>query len=84
MVDDETGNAITVSCTLQLTTGGEMADDRYRRGPQDRRRINVHEDYEVRYWCEKFGCTNAELADAVKQVGVMAADVEKHPKNKKR
>jgi hypothetical protein len=32
-----------------------MADDLSKRGSQDRSRINVHEDYEVRYWSKKFG-----------------------------
>jgi hypothetical protein len=27
-----------------------MADDRSLRGPQDRQRINLSEDYEVAYW----------------------------------
>jgi hypothetical protein len=30
-----------------------MADDPTERGPQDRSRINLSEDYEVRYWTEK-------------------------------
>jgi hypothetical protein len=34
-----------------------MADDKSKRGPQDRSRINTAEDYEVRYWKsgERFG-----------------------------
>jgi hypothetical protein len=31
-----------------------MADDRTSGGPQDRRRVNINEDYEARYWAEKF------------------------------
>ncbi len=27
-----------------------MADDKTKRGPADRSRINVNEEYEVRYW----------------------------------
>jgi hypothetical protein len=34
------------------------------------RRVNVHEDHEVRYWTEKCGVTKQQLADAVKKVGV--------------
>jgi hypothetical protein len=52
-------------------------DDKTKRGPQDAARINVHEDYEVRYWTEKFGCTKEELQAAVNKVGVSAAAVEK-------
>lgn len=57
-----------------------MTDDTKKRGPADRTRVNVHEDYEVRYWTEKFGCTKAQLAAAVKAVGVMAKDVEAYLK----
>ena len=32
-----------------------MADDRSLRGPQDRQRINLSEDYEVAYWSKKWG-----------------------------
>jgi len=31
-----------------------MADDRSLRGPQDRQRINLSEDYEVAYWSKKW------------------------------
>ena len=31
-----------------------MADDRTIRGPQDRQRINLSEDYEVAYWSKKW------------------------------
>lgn len=45
-----------------------MADDK--RVPQDASRINMNEDYEVRYWTHKFGVTKAQLATAVKAAGV--------------
>jgi hypothetical protein len=46
-----------------------MADDPNKRGPQDRSRISLSEDHEVRYWTEKFGVTAADLRDAIKKVG---------------
>ena len=52
-----------------------MADDRTIRGPADRARINIHEDYEVKYWTHKFGVTAAQLQAAVRAVGPMAHDV---------
>ncbi len=55
-----------------------MADDKTKRGPQDRSRVNVNEDYEVRYWCEKYGCTAEQLRAASKAVGPMADDIEAH------
>lgn len=45
-------------------------------GPRLAERVNVHEDYEVRHWCGKFGRTPEQLKAAVKKVGVMAKDVE--------
>lgn len=55
-----------------------MADDRHLRGPADRSRINVHEDYELKYWSQKFGVTADQLHAAVRAVGVMAHDVARH------
>lgn len=57
-----------------------MSDDLSNRGPKDRARVNVNEGYEMKYWCGKFGCTEAQLRAAVKAVGVMAVDVEKYLK----
>lgn len=55
-----------------------MSDDLSKRGPADRSRVNVNEAWEVRYWCGAFGCTEQQLREAVRKVGVMAADVRKH------
>jgi hypothetical protein len=54
-----------------------MADDKSKRGPQDRSRISLGEDYEVRYWSEKFGVSADQLKAAVKKVGNSADAVEK-------
>jgi hypothetical protein len=53
-----------------------MADDPSKRAPQDRYRIHLSRDYEVRYWSEKFGVTGADLRDAIKKVGNSAKAVE--------
>jgi hypothetical protein len=53
-----------------------MSDDKSNRGPADRSRINVHEDYEVRYWTKKFNCTADQLRAAVAAVGVSAEKVQ--------
>ena len=55
-----------------------MSDDLNNRGQQDRIRINMQEEHEVRYWTQELGVSREELAQAVKDVGVMAADVRKH------
>ena len=55
-----------------------MADDKTLRGPADRTRINVNEDYELRYWSEKFGCSPEQLKEAVQAAGTNAEAVGKH------
>jgi hypothetical protein len=52
-----------------------MPDDKTNRGPQDRVRVNLSEDYEVRYWTEKFDVSKAELEKAVAKAGQSAAAV---------
>ena len=42
---------------------------------QARKRINVHDDYELRFWSKKFGVSPNELRCAVSKVGVFADDV---------
>lgn len=54
-----------------------MSDNLQNKGNQDRQRINVNEEHEVRYWTEKFGVTPERLKEAVSKAGVMAKDVEK-------
>ena len=49
-----------------------MADDLTNRGAQDRARVNVSEDHEVRYWTQKWGVSKEQLAAAVNKVGVSA------------
>ena len=51
-----------------------MSDDKSKVAA-DRKRINVNEDYELRYWTEKFGVSADELKRAVERVGPMAEDV---------
>ena len=58
-----------------------MADDKSKKGPQDRSRISLNEDYEVRYWCKKFGVTPDKLREAVEKVGNSADAVEKELKH---
>ncbi len=46
-----------------------MADDRTKRGPQDRSRVNTSEEYELRYWSEKWGVSPEQVKTAVAKVG---------------
>jgi len=52
-----------------------MADDSTKRGPRDRTRIDLDEEYEVRYWMQELGVTEEELRHAVHTAGVMIDDV---------
>jgi len=61
-----------------------MSDDKTQTGGQDRRRISLEEDYEVRDWSAKFGVTADELRAAVKAVGNDAAAVEAQLKDRRR
>lgn len=55
-----------------------MSDDLKNRGVQDRSRINVNEEHEVRYWTQELDLTREQLEAAVKAAGVMAVDVRRH------
>lgn len=55
-----------------------MADDKSKVGGQDRKRINLSEDYEVRDWAESLGVTEEELRKAVAAVGDQADKVREH------
>jgi hypothetical protein len=57
-------------------------DDKTKTSGRDRQRINIHEDYEVRYWSQRFGCTPEQLKAAVEKVGVMVDNVERELKGK--
>jgi hypothetical protein len=52
-----------------------MADDKTNRGPQDRSRISLSEEYEVRYWTHELGVTKSELEDLVRKHGNSAEKV---------
>ena len=60
-----------------------MSDDKAKTGGQDRKRINVHEDYEVRDWSKRFGVSADQLKKAVAAVGDRADAVEQHLKGGK-
>ena len=53
-----------------------MANDRNNRGEPDRSKVNVNEPYEVRYWTDRLRCTEKELKEAVRAVGVSVSAVE--------
>jgi hypothetical protein len=54
-----------------------MADDLTKRGQPDRSKINMSEDYEVKYWTRHLGVSREELQRAVDKVGNAAPAVRK-------
>ncbi len=55
-----------------------MSDDTRQVGSPDRDRINLSEDYEVRYWTGALGVTEQQLREAVQAVGSTAEAVRRH------
>lgn len=53
-----------------------MSDDKTKKRPQDASRVNIHQPYEVNWWCDKFNCTEAQLKAAVQAVGTSAKAVQ--------
>ncbi|MDO9359113.1 MAG: DUF3606 domain-containing protein [Polaromonas sp.] len=60
-----------------------MSDDKNNRGPADRSRINVNEEYELSYWKTRLNCSADELRAAVKAAGPSVDAVEKYLKSGK-
>jgi hypothetical protein len=59
-----------------------MADDKTKVGGQDRNRMNLNQDYEVRDWAKSLGVSEDELRKAVAAVGNQADKVREHLKKK--
>jgi hypothetical protein len=50
------------------------------RSPADPTRVALEEEWEVRWWYTKFGCTEVQLRSAIKRAGTTAVDVERELK----
>ena len=57
-----------------------MPDNLQERGPRDRTRINVNEEWELRYWTKELGVTEEQLRNAVQKAGVSVEAVRKQLK----
>ena len=57
-----------------------MSDDTTLRSPQDRTRVAMGQEHEVRYWTERFGVSREDLQRAVDEVGNTAAAIERRLK----
>jgi hypothetical protein len=51
--------------------------DKQLRTPTDTTRVNLDEDWEVEYWCERFDVNEATLRACVMSVGPSADDVQR-------
>ncbi len=58
-----------------------MSDDKTNSHGQDRERINVHQDYELRDWSRSLGVSPDELKKAVAAVGDRAEKVREYLKS---
>ena len=54
-----------------------MADDPMKRGTEDRSKISMAEEHEVRHWTKHLNVTREELQRAIDKVGNSAAAVRK-------
>jgi hypothetical protein len=52
-------------------------DDLKKKGPADRSKINMNEDYEVKYWTKELGISKDKLQKVVNKVGSSADAVRK-------
>jgi hypothetical protein len=55
-----------------------MSDDKSKTGGQDRKRINIHEDYELRDWAKSLQTTPERVKEAVQAVGDRAEKVREY------
>jgi hypothetical protein len=55
-----------------------MSDDKNKSGGQDRQRINVHQDYELRDWAKSLNTTPERIKEAVQAVGDRAEKVREY------
>ena len=53
-----------------------MLVDKKERAPADTSLVNLGEEWEVHYWCERFSVGEDDLRACVMEVGPRAADVE--------
>ncbi|MES2430259.1 MAG: DUF3606 domain-containing protein [Bacteroidota bacterium] len=52
-----------------------MSDNLKEIKPQDAKRVNIHEDWELDYWCTHFNVSKEKLIDAVVVAGTSVDDV---------
>ena len=73
----EAGGTLLASAS-QAPRREAMALDPKRTGRLDDSRINIEQEYEVRYWCEKLRTSAEQLKSAVAKVGPVVKHVREH------
>jgi hypothetical protein len=58
-----------------------MPDNLTQRGGQDRVRIDIGQEHELRYWAETLNVSREQLSEAVRAVGDSADAVRKYLKS---
>jgi hypothetical protein len=59
-----------------------MSDDLKQRGPQDRSRVNLHEQWELTFWMDQLRISEEQLKEAVAAVGNSATRVREYIYNR--
>ena len=83
-VDEALRETFPASDTPSFVGAGapKPIDDKTKVGKPDPDRVNIHAPAELQGWGAYWGCTPAELNEAVQDVGVMAANIEAQLKAK--
>jgi hypothetical protein len=67
----------TMGCPIQMEST-TMSDDKSKSQGQDRQRINVNQDYELRDWAKSMNTTPERIKEAVQAVGDRADKVREY------
>ena len=60
-----------------------MPDNTERRGPEDPKRINLNQSWEIQYWTRELNVAEAELRRAVDAVGDSVGAVKQYLKKRR-
>lgn len=53
-----------------------MPDNLSRRRPEDPKKVNINQAWEIQYWTRELGVSESQLIRAVNSVGPMVEDVK--------
>lgn len=55
-----------------------MPDNKEKKIPLDKSRVNLSQKYEIEYWCNAFNVSEKQLRNLVNQYGTSVAEIRKH------